>query len=121
MEATDLLAFTVGAREGEIAALEWKQIDSKIHTIRIEQSLSVEFGLNLKVTTKTDRDRMVKIPTALSDLLDQYHKQKIKDKNIIPYDFGNGIEHLFIFSNLQEKPIRPDSISQWWRRFTNKK
>ncbi|MFX3616277.1 MAG: tyrosine-type recombinase/integrase [Sporolactobacillus sp.] len=115
-----LLAFTVGAREGEIAALEWKHIDTKNHTIRIEQSLSDEFGLHLKDTTKTDRDRMVKIPTALSDLLDEYHKQKTKDKNVVPYDFGDGIEHLFIFSNLQGKPIRPDSISQWWRRFTEK-
>ncbi|MFT8362965.1 MAG: site-specific integrase [Sporolactobacillus sp.] len=115
-----ILAFTVGAREGEIAALEWKHIDTKNHTIRIEQSLSDEYGLHLKDTTKTDRDRMVKIPTALSDLLDQYHKQKTKDKNVVPYDFGDGIEHLFIFSNLQGKPIRPDSISQWWRRFTEK-
>jgi integrase len=115
-----LLAFTVGAREGEIAALEWKHIDTKNNTIRIEQSLSDEFGLSLKDTTKTDRDRMVKMPTALSTLFDQYHKQKTIDKNIIPYDFGDGKEHLFIFSNLVGKPIRPDSISQWWRRFTKK-
>jgi integrase len=58
--------------------------------------------------------------SATSELPQQYHKQKTKDKNVVPYDFGDGIEHLFIFSNLQGKPIRPDSISQWWRRFTEK-
>ncbi|MCO7177056.1 tyrosine-type recombinase/integrase [Sporolactobacillus kofuensis] len=115
-----MIAFTVGAREGEISALEWKHIDTKNHTIRIEQSLSDEFGLSLKNTTKTDRDRIVKMPTALSDLFDEYHKRKTKVKNIVPYDIGDGKVHLFIFSDLYGKPIRPDSISQWWRRFTKK-
>lgn len=114
------LAFTVGAREGEIAALEWKHIDTKKNTVRIEQSLSDEYGLHLKDTTKTDRDRMVKLPAALSELFDELHKQKVNEKNIVPYDLGNGKEHLFIFSDLEGKPMRPDSISQWWRRFTNK-
>lgn len=115
-----LLAFTVGAREGEIAALEWKHIDTKKNTLRIEQSLSDEFGLQLKDTTKTNRDRMVKLPIALSELFDAYHKQKVQEKNIISYDIGDEKEHLFVFSDLNGKPIRPDSISQWWRRFTTK-
>jgi integrase len=115
-----IFAFTVGAREGEIAPLEWKHIDTKNNTVVIEQSLSDEFGLNLKDTTKTERDRKVKMPAALSALFDEYHKQKTNEKNIVSYDLGDGQEHLFIFSNLNGKPIRPDSISQWWRRFTKK-
>lgn len=115
-----IFAFTVGAREGEIAALEWKHIDAKNNTVNIEQSLSDEFGLNLKDTTKTERDRKVKMPAALSALFDEYHKQKTNDKNIVSYDLGDSEEHLFIFSDLNGKPIRPDSISQWWRRFTSK-
>ncbi|URM35010.1 site-specific integrase [Cytobacillus firmus] len=29
-------------------------------------------------------------------------------------------DHFFIFGNEFGKPIRPDSIGQWWRRFTQK-
>lgn len=120
-QALIILAFTVGAREGEIASLEWKHIDFDKNTIYIEQSLSDELGLNLKDTTKTERDRKVKMPKFLSDMMEELHDQEDKTQAIVPYKMTeDDEEHLFIFSNLKGKPIRPDSISQWWRRFTKK-
>lgn len=115
-----LLAISTGAREGEIAALEWKHIDFEKGTIFIEQSLTevVGEGVRLK-STKNERCRTVSIPHHLLKLLEKFNEQSIRERDLIE-DKLEWQDHFFIFANEFGKPIRPDSISQWWRRFTNK-
>lgn len=53
------------------------------------------------------------------DLLDKLELQRKKEK----FKVGDMLEwekHFFVFANEFNKPIRPDSIGQWWRRFITK-
>lgn len=115
-----LLALSSGAREGEIAALEWKHINFEKGTVYIEQSLTevIEEGVRLK-STKNERCRTVSLPIDLVKMLEQYNDQCIHERSKIE-DILEWPDHFFIFANEVGKPIRPDSISQWWRRFTSK-
>ncbi|MBM4762750.1 tyrosine-type recombinase/integrase [Bacillus sp. B15-48] len=115
-----LLAIATGAREGEIAALEWKHIDFEKGTIDIEQSLTevVGEGVRLK-TTKNERNRKVSIPDHVVAMLKKLKIQRSHEKLLVG-DMNQWPNHFFIFANEFGKPIRPDSISQWWKRFTTK-
>lgn len=116
------LAITIGARQGEIAALEWKHFDFEKKTILIEQSLSetTEEGLILKAT-KNDRYRYVSIPKTLIPMLKNYKARQGEEQLAISDQLDeNWKEHSFLFANEFGKPMRPDSISQWWMRFTER-
>lgn len=115
-----LLAITTGAREGEIAGLEWKHIDFERGTIFIEQSITDATGLGVKVkATKNGRSRVVSLPMSLLQKLKKLKFQRTNEKLLIG-DRWEWKDNFFIFSNEFGKPIRPDSISQWWRRFIKK-
>jgi integrase len=117
-----MLAITTGAREGEIAALEWKHIDMEKKTVLIEQSITEVIGKGVQLkSTKNERTRIVSLPESLVNMLKKLKAIRneetlaIKDKQEKEWE-----DHYFIFANEFNKPIRPDSISQWWRRFTSK-
>ncbi|MCQ6275796.1 site-specific integrase [Bacillus sp. V3B] len=115
-----LLATSTGAREGEIAALEWKHIDDKKGTVLIEQSLTEVIGEGVKLkSTKNERNRVVSLPAPLLDMLKTLKAKRNAEKLAIA-DIWEWKDHYFIFSNELGKPIRPDSISQWWARFIKK-
>lgn len=115
-----MLAISTGAREGEIAALEWKHIDFEKRTVLIEQSLTEVVGEGVRVkTTKNERFRIVSLPDPLLKMLKKLKLQRTHEKLLIG-DRREWPNHFFIFANEFGKPIRPDSISQWWRRFIDK-
>ncbi|MFC2948580.1 site-specific integrase [Virgibacillus sediminis] len=111
------LALSSSARQGEIAALEEKHVDFDRGGIHINQALTVkkEIGVTLK-ETKNKRKRFVSLPEELMVLLKKIiHIRKQEDFKAGEYREWPG--HLFLFTNEFGKPIRPDSISQWWGRF----
>jgi len=115
-----LLAISTGAREGEIAALEWKHIDFEKSTVYIEQSLTEVVGEGVKLkSTKNERCRSVSLPSSLLGMLKKLKVQRTHEKLLVG-DMKEWPNHFFIFANEFGKPIRPDSISQWWSRFIEK-
>lgn len=115
-----LLAISTGAREGEIAGLEWKHINFEKGTVLIEQSITDATGVGVKVKpTKNGRSRVVSLPLPLLQMLKKLKFQRTNEKLLIG-DRWEWKDHFFIFANEFGKPIRPDSISQWWRRFIKK-
>lgn len=113
------IALTAGCRAGEIAALEAKHIDKVGSTIKIEQSISYKDGKVIVKSTKSDRSRTVSLP---KELINRLHKHKIKKQSEL-LAAGNEREwpdHQFLFSNELGRPLRPDSISQFWSRFVER-
>jgi integrase len=115
-----------GAREGEIVALEWKHIDFENNTVKIEQSLTLKTGEGVKVkSTKTNRARIVSIPDPIMKLLKDWQIEKeverlnAGDKWVHSWE---DVDRNFIFTspNAFGRPLRPDSVSQWWNRFLKK-
>ncbi|MCM3528306.1 site-specific integrase [Cytobacillus oceanisediminis] len=114
------LAVSTGAREGEIAGLEWKHVDFEKGTIRIEQAITEIKGKGVQIKgTKTGKDRTVSVPEKLLELLKKLELTSRQDKWKVR-ELWEWPDHFFIFGNEFGKPIRPDSIGQWWRRFTQK-
>ncbi|WP_195536485.1 tyrosine-type recombinase/integrase [Bacillus paralicheniformis] len=115
------LAFVTGAREGELAALEEKHINLEKPSIYIEQTIVEVKGEGVVVndSTKTERTRHISIPKFMAILLKKliHIRKQEKFQAGSQWEWG---DHLFLFGNEVGKPIRPDSISQWWRRFTQK-
>ncbi|MBM7585794.1 integrase [Bacillus pakistanensis] len=113
-----MMAVSTGAREGEIAALEWKHLNFEKGTIRIEQAISEIKGEGVKLKgTKTGKDRTVTVPDTLLTMLKTLERLR-KEEKLKVGELLEWPDHFFIFANEFGKPIRPDSIGQWWRRFT---
>lgn len=116
------LAIVGALRRGEIIAITHDVIDFSNNSILIKRSLQQnKKGIKLK-STKTDDVRTVILP---EKLMDQIQKLYIKKLNL-RMEMGNlwqgyedeGKEVIFLFSNEYGKPYRPDSITQFWNRFT---
>lgn len=110
------VAAITGARQGEIVALESKHLDTHKNIITIEQALVNVAGEGLILKkTKTDRSRKVSVPEPLMKslsklkLLKQTELMEVQNMREWP-------DHTFLFSNEYGRPLRPDSVSQWWSR-----
>ncbi len=66
------LLFRTGMRLNEALSLEWRRVNLKVGTIRVEQSIDQVTGKI--VTTKTEQVRTIDIPPSLVALLKEYRK-----------------------------------------------
>jgi integrase len=71
------------------------------------------------VSTKNERSRVVSLPIPLSQMLKKLKFQRTHEKLQVG-DRWEWRDHFFIFAKEFGKPIRPDSICQWCRRFIEK-
>lgn len=114
-----LIALTTGCRAGEIAALEAKHLNKDTNTITVAQSMTLKEGkLHLK-STKNNRIREVAVP---EELMRRLQKQKLRKQSHL-LTLGKDRkwpENQFLFSDEYGKPLRPDSISQFWGRFRSR-
>ena len=120
------LAIMSGARAGELVGLEWKHVNYEKATIKIEQALVTKTGEGIIVkSTKTENVRTISLPSGMMKLLKEYELQQKKDR-IQAAEFWvtewKDEPRSFVFSapNSLGRPIRPDSVSQWWERFLKK-
>lgn len=110
------IALISGCRAGEIAALEAKHLNPENNTLFIEQSMSMDEKQLIVKSTKTDRTRTVSIP---KQLMDELLRWKIKKQTQLLKAGSDRKwkEYSFLFSDEFGQPKRPDSISQFWKRF----
>ncbi|HAB7479994.1 TPA_asm: tyrosine-type recombinase/integrase [Listeria monocytogenes] len=115
------IAVMTGAREGEIAGLEWKHIDLNKQTILFEQTIVEEKGVGVTVRSglKGGKDKLVSIPDSLAALLAEYKEVRENEKSAAQEEW-TWSEHFFLFTNVNGKPIRTDSIYQRWIKFLEK-
>ncbi|PNP94793.1 hypothetical protein BMT55_00105 [Listeria newyorkensis] len=115
------IAIMTGARQGEIAGLEWKHIDTKKRTILFEQTIVEQpgIGVTIKKELKNGKDKIVSYPESLKSLIARFKAQKFKDRDMTSDEIV-WPEHSFIFSNRNGKPKRPDSIGHRWTAFVKR-
>ena len=110
------ILITCGLRRGEVAGLQWGDLDTKKLELHIERNVThdkeAETGLHVG-KTKTGEARIVPISDRLCRLLLAFKKEQESRYNAILYPAT------FIFCNDADlyKPIRPDSITQHIKRF----
>lgn len=101
-----LLAFSLGLRRGELAALQWDDFDLDAGTVRIHHNRVLADGKVIDKGPKSDAGiRVLALgPKLTGELL------KYRDKAAGP----------FVLSKKDGFPYNPDSISQKFRRFLNR-
>lgn len=116
------LALETGARRGEIAGLDWKDIDFINQRLTIPQALTLDQSKANRITlkeTKTGTVRAVDMSNELTMLLKTHHQQKMKER-LMMGELWQGGGHFFVITDETGKPFRPDAISKRWRRFCDK-
>jgi integrase len=103
----------LGLRRGELAGLEWKNIDTQNNTITILNNLIYSDSTVLMETTKTDEsERTLYISDELIALLEAHHKRQklnrvLYGENYIKNKFNNN-EYDFIMTWESGKYIHPN-------------
>lgn len=119
---THLLLIT-GARRAEIVGLKWDDIDFKSNQIHISRGLlySTEIGIYEDTTKNTESDRYVKLPNETMELLKQYNLW-YKSQAKFFGDRWHNTSYLFFQdkSGNEGKPIHPDSVNGWLKRFSKR-
>ncbi|MGM8212725.1 tyrosine-type recombinase/integrase [Virgibacillus sp. W0430] len=116
------LALIGGLRRGEITAITHDVLDFTNNTILIKRAIGqTAKGLQLK-DTKTENIRTVTLPKHLMEHIHNIYIKKLSLKmelgNLWKGHREDGKELIFLFSDEYGKPYRPDSITQFWNRFT---
>lgn len=106
-----------GLRRGELTNLEWSDIDFEKEAISISKQLQYlpKVGIYEVENTKTDSgNRIISIPTNLTDLLKEYKTWQDEEKA----KWGDKwVETNKLFTKENGEPIFPDTPSQWFNRF----
>ena len=111
-----LTCAVLGCRRGEALGLYWSDINFSASTVEIKRALVVNSLTNAvevgELKTETSR-RILPMPDVLRDLLLRMKQEKEQAAS------GAGayvIQSPFVFTTIQGKPFRPESISQAFKR-----
>ncbi|MEC3884619.1 site-specific integrase [Halobacillus sp. HZG1] len=111
------IAFVTGCREGELVALEERHLLNEKSAILFEQSLSQQKNGELLIKEiKNGMEGTASIPSELLEMVTQI-KNRRKKEFIRTRERQYDPNKVFLFADELGKPMRPDSVSQWWGRF----
>lgn len=110
-----LLCVTAGLRRGELLALRWDNIDFKNNTLQVRSNMvrgEEDFIIKSPKTEAGVRD--IRLGEEVMAVLREERKRYLEDALMK----GIGFQNLnFVIRQKDGSPIRPDSMSQKWRRF----
>lgn len=114
------LAIYGGMRMGELAALEWSDIDFDNNLLRINKSLQhlSDKGIFVKSTKNETSDRIISIPGTVINLLREYKVWQNGEKATLG-DLWND-DYNNIFTSHNGSYIFPSTISKWFLDFIRK-
>ena len=114
-----LLCVTVGLRRGELLALRWDNIDFKNSILQVRSNMvrgEKDFVIKAPKTEAGIRD--IRLGDEVMAVLREERKRYLEDALVQ----GIGFQNLnFVIRQSDGSPIRPDSMSQKWRRFLDDK
>ena len=113
------LLLITGARRGEVLGLKWDKVDFDGNRIYICNSVlySPDVGI-YESTPKTERSRRyVTLPTETMRLLRQYRAWQGEERLRLGEYYQN---QGFVFSQDNGKPMHPDSVTDWLKKFSKR-
>lgn len=103
------MAITTGARQGELFALQWSDVELDAGAIRIQHSLEEVKGVQrLKTTKSKSSRRLVRIPAVLVEALQEHRAGQMAE--------GNAASQ-YVFCDPTGGPIRKSNFLRrvWYR------
>jgi len=114
---THILMIT-GGRRGEVCGLEWSKIDFARKRLRFDSALLFSKAVGLyKGPTKTNNRRYVPLPDETLALLKELRVSQ-QEQRLLMGDLWHVND--YIFKQDDGQPMRPDSITQWLRKFAER-
>lgn len=113
------LFLITGARRGEILGLKWDKVDFDANKIHICNSILYSSDIGIyESTPKTDRsNRFITLPPETMDLLRQYKAWQNGER----LRLGEYFQYQdFVFSQDNGKPMHPDSVTDWLKKFSQR-
>lgn len=115
-----ILTLFTGMRRGEVLALEWADIDLEEGFVYIDKSSQYlpEKGIFVKNPKTESSVRSIGIPKIVIDTLRNYKTWYNSQKNKCG-DLWIDSDRLFVQWN--GKPMHPDTVTDWFRKFIKRK
>ena len=108
-----------GMRRGEILGLKWSDVDFDDKTINIQREILYlpKKGVFEDTTKNNSSKRIIKVSDNIFKLLIE-HK---KEQNLKILKNGKSFDNRgYIFTTSNGKPINPDTLTNWFKKFINK-
>lgn len=114
-----LLTITTGLREGELAGLEWSDLDFENETVTVRRAAQYLPGKgNFTKDTKTETSkREVPVPSSVMALLKEYRKEWLRHRFKVG-DLWKGSDR--VFTTWDGKPGHTYAIGAWFSKFLKK-
>ncbi len=113
------LLLITGARRGEVLGLKWGKVDFEGSKIHICNSVlySPDIGIYESTPKTPTSNRFVTLPVETMKLLKQYRAWQAQER----FRLGSYYENQdFIFAQDTGKPMHPDSVTDWLKKFSKR-
>ena len=112
--AVHMLMIT-GCRRGEIVGMKWSNVNWEDSSILINSALTYtpQRGV-FESTTKTEDQRMIKLPKETMDLLCEYRRWQLEAKLVLGEMWTQSD---YILTGVYGGPMSPDTLSGYLKRF----
>jgi integrase len=115
-----LLTIFTGLRRGEVLGLEWQDIDFKNPSISVRQAS--QYVASIGIYTKDPKNetsiRKISIPDSIIKLLKEYQRKQLEQRLRCG---DKWISTSRLFTQWNGKPMHPDTVTDWFRKFIIKK
>jgi integrase len=113
-----VVLLSTGMRRGEIAGLQWADLDLDAGKLRIERAIekTKAHGLRIKQPKTKHGRRSIALPASAVEILKAHRKAQLELR--VQLGLGKLPSDAFVFGTMEGQLRDPDRLTQDWKRFT---